>query len=134
MKVYGVDRNPIELGAVLGRGGEGVVYTRLGREGDACKIYTRPPTAARTAKLTWMVSRLQQHPDLAQWCTWPQELLFDAQQECIGFAMARLEQLRPIHEVYQPEQRKSVLPRAGIFWCAWRRIARGCLRRCTSTT
>ncbi len=126
MKVYGVDRKPIELGVVLGRGGEGVVYTRLGREGDACKIYTRPPTAARTAKLTWMVSRLQQHPDLAQWCTWPQELLFDAQQECIGFAMARLEQLRPIHEVYQPEQRKSVLPSAG--WDFLVRVATNCAR------
>ncbi len=126
MILYSGDGKPVELGKVLGRGGEGVVHVRVGNESQACKVYAKPPTDARTAKLTWMVERLGQHPDLAVWCTWPQELLFDEQQQCVGFLMERLQQLRPIHEVYQPEQRKSVLPTAG--WDFLLRAAANCAR------
>ncbi len=126
MTVYSADGKAVDLGPVLGRGGEGVVHVRVGRDAQACKIYQRPPTDARTAKLTWMVQRLQQHPDLAQWCTWPQELLFDEERRCVGFVMERLEQPRPIHEVYQPEQRKTVLPAAG--WDFLVRVATNCAR------
>ncbi len=126
MIVYSADGKPVELGSVLGRGGEGAVHLRLGDESQACKVYTKPPTDQRTAKLTWMVNRLHAHPDLAQWCTWPQELLFDDQHQCVGFAMQRLKELRPIHEVYQPEQRKTVLPTAG--WDFLVRVATNCAR------
>jgi DNA-binding helix-hairpin-helix protein with protein kinase domain len=126
VKVFGADGKAVELGAVLGRGGEGAVYARVGDDTQACKIYTKPPTDVRAAKLTWMVAHLQQHPDLAQWCTWPQELLFDEAQHCVGFAMERLWQLWPIHEVYQPEQRKAVLPLAG--WDFLVHVAANCAR------
>ena len=126
MKVYSADGTAVELGAVLGRGGEGAVHARIGNQDQACKIYTRPPSDARTAKLTWMVARLQQHPDLAQWCTWPQALLFDQQHHCVGFVMERLHELWPIHEVYQPEQRKAALPLAG--WDFLVRVATNCAR------
>ena len=116
----------VALGTVLGRGGEGVVHACLASDDLAAKIYSKAPTEARTAKLTWMVAHLTQHPDLGQWCTWPQSLLFDDDERCVGFVMQRLHELRPIHEIYQPEQRKAVLPTAG--WDFLARVAANCAR------
>lgn len=126
MTLFDAAGQPVVLGAVLGRGGEGVVHVRGDDPNQACKIYSKPPSDARTAKLTWMVQLLAQHAELAQWCTWPQALLFDETRQCVGFAMARLQQMRPIHEVYQPEQRKAVMPAAG--WDFLIRAAANCAR------
>lgn len=103
-----------------------MVYTCPQEPGLVAKIYSRAPDAEKIAKLHWMLEQLSAHPDLAQWCTWPQELVYDAEGKCVGFRMARVLELRPIHEIYQPEQRKTVLPTAG--WDFLVRTAANCAR------
>lgn len=75
---------PLVLGAVLGRGGEGIIYD-LG-DGTAAKIYhAEKLTAARRDKLQLMVT----HPIRCSGVCWPQELLCTQQGEFVGYRMAR---------------------------------------------
>ena len=124
--VFGTGQERIALGTVLGRGGEGVVYQCADDPARVVKLYAKPPTAEKVAKLQWMVRRLAEHPDLEQWCAWPQMLVHDAAGQCLGFRMARVLELRPIHEIYQPEQRKALLPMVG--WDYLIRVAANCAR------
>lgn len=126
MRILTADKQVVELGAILGRGGEGVVYLCAADPLRVAKLYSKAPAAEKVRKLQWMVAQLAQNPDLGQWCTWPQELVYDNAGHCIGFLMTRVVELRPIHEIYQPEQRKTVLPAVG--WDFLVRVAANCAR------
>lgn len=110
-----VDGNGAEvrLGQEVGRGGEGAVFRLPARPGTVAKVYTRVPDAERADKLALMVDLYRHDPTLAVWCAWPQELLFDPiSRSCRGFLMPEIEDNRPIHDLYSPEQRKARFPDA----------------------
>lgn len=110
----------------VGRGGEGSVHGLAGRPHVVAKIYRQIPDASRVDKLTAMIARLAEAPDLAQYCAWPQALVYDGDGQCAGFLMARIEEHSAVHDVYAPEQRKAIHPTMG--WNFLVRIAANAAR------
>lgn len=110
----------------VGRGGEGTVHGVAGRPYEVAKIYREIPDASRVDKLTAMIARLAKAPDLAEYCAWPQALVYNQDQQCTGFLMARIEEHSAVHDVYAPEQRKAIHPTMG--WNFLVRIAANAAR------
>lgn len=100
----------LQLAEEIGRGGEGVVLA-LADHPDLCvKIYSKPPDDDRIEKLAAMVDAFERDPSLVEWCAWPRALLRDATGRVCGFVMDRLHDLAPVHELYDPEERKRRFP------------------------
>lgn len=116
----------VDLGAEVGRGGEGTVYAVLGRPGAVAKIYAQLPDAERVDKITTMVGLYAANSALGEWCAWPRSLLRDGAGTCRGFLMARVEGHTAIHDLYNPEHRKAILPEVG--WEFLVRTAANCAR------
>jgi len=100
------------LGAQLGRGGEGSVYTLEGaRAGHVAKIYHAPLPAEKQDKLTRMALRAT--PDLLKITTWPVATLHLAVRGPVqGILMPRLVGYNDVHVLYGPAHRKREFPRA----------------------
>jgi DNA-binding helix-hairpin-helix protein with protein kinase domain len=90
----------IPLGKLLGKGAEGAVYEVIGRTDAAAKIYLKPASAERSAKLVAMQSMLT--PVLGQLTAWPIEVLRDRDGHVCGFLMANLRNSKDIHRLYSP--------------------------------
>lgn len=101
------DAGPLQLGALIGRGGEGEVYALADGSGRALKIYAQPDTA-REAKIRAMIGS-----DLAARCpavTFPQEAGFDGSGAFRGFTMPMVADGKLIHELYSPASRQQHFP------------------------
>lgn len=116
----------VALAAEIGRGGEGSVHAVAGEPALAAKIYSEIPGEDRIDKLNWMVKLLARAPELAEQCAWPKRILRDDQGRVRGFLMARLASQHPIHELYNPEQRKQTFPKA--TWRTLVEVAGQCAR------
>jgi DNA-binding helix-hairpin-helix protein with protein kinase domain len=110
----------IPLGKLLGKGAEGAVYEVSGRTDAAAKIYVKPASAERSAKLMVMQSLLT--PALAQLTAWPLEVLRDPRGNVCGFLMANLRDSKDVHRLYSPKSRLSEFPDAD-----WRMLVRAAL-------
>ncbi|GIV38881.1 MAG: hypothetical protein KatS3mg033_0681 [Thermonema sp.] len=95
MKVYTADGKLLQLGELLGSGGEGYIYEvqdKHPRGEVVAKIFHDPAKAAeREAKLRYMV---QNPPESIEqnghtFLAWPLELLFDEQGQFTGFLMPK---------------------------------------------
>lgn len=113
MIVYDRDHRPLNLGSVVGRGGEAVVYRIDTQPTRLAKIYEPAPRPDYAAKLGWMIdhpplnpTREQAHPALA----WPDALLFDAQGRLRGYRMPFIRRTTPILDVFNPRRRAEVMP------------------------
>ncbi len=113
MIVYDSRRNPIELGASVGRGGEAVVYRISGQPTRLAKLYEPAPRPNYARKLTWMVEHpplnptsAMDHPSLA----WPENLLYDAQGQLLGYRMPFIRRTVPLLDVFNPRRRAAILP------------------------
>jgi DNA-binding helix-hairpin-helix protein with protein kinase domain len=97
---------PLQLGPILGSGGEGTVYKCATDSGRLVKIY-HDPTAFHGAKLRAMLNMraLVAYPRLA----WPQELVIDASGCVCGYAMRRLSGVSLV-PITAPVLRKKKLP------------------------
>jgi DNA-binding helix-hairpin-helix protein with protein kinase domain len=126
MRLLDAQDRAVELGAEVGRGGEGVVCAVVGDAGLVAKIYATPPPPDRVSKLGAMADAYAATPSLGDWCAWPRSLLKDETGTCRGFLMARVEGFRPIHDLYDPEQRKASFPQA--TWDFLARTAANCAR------
>ncbi len=126
MQLFDARKQPVTLGPEIGRGGEGVVYQLADRPDRAAKIYSQVADADRVAKLACMVEMWSENPALADWCAWPQEMLRDESGACRGFLMPRIVDCYPVHDVYNPEQRKATFPNAR--WDFLVRAATNCAR------
>jgi len=126
MQLFDAHQQPVTLGPEIGRGGEGIVYQLVERPDRAAKIYSRIADADRVAKLACMVEMWEENPALADWCAWPQEMLRDQNGACRGFLMPHIDQCHPVHDVYNPEQRKTTFPHAR--WDFLVRAATNCAR------
>jgi DNA-binding helix-hairpin-helix protein with protein kinase domain len=110
----------IRLGAVLGRGGEGIVYS-LASAGDlAAKIYHQPLPAERAAKIQLMSSFPNEI--VKQVAAWPMGLLLTKNSRApIGLLLPKFDNAKDIHKLYSPKSRLTEFNRAD-----WRFLVRAC--------
>jgi serine/threonine protein kinase len=113
MIVYDARRRPIELGEIIGRGGEAVVYRVLNQRDSLAKIYEPVPRPNYPLKLAWMVEHPPEnptqslhHPSLA----WPDGLFYDSKRKLVGYRMPHILDAVPLLEVFNPRRRAEVLP------------------------
>lgn len=107
------------LGPCLGQGGEGAVYAVRDHPKLAVKVYHQPPPADQQAKLRAMVNLRDQR--LTALCAWPLDVLKDHEGAVVGLIMPRLEDLRPLHLLYSPKDRRREFPEAN--WSDLVRVA-----------
>lgn len=94
----------LELGKILGSGGEGTVYDVPDLQ-LAAKIYHEPLPAAKQRKMAALVAAAT--PELQKVAAWPQALLYRPSGEMCGLLMPRLTAQEPLHHLYSPAQRKQ---------------------------
>ena len=110
-KVYGEDGRPVLLGAELGRGGEGKVFEASDQDGLVAKIYHKPPSPERSAKLAAMVRH--RNESLLKIASWPVGLLHGAPGGPVsGLLMPRITAYKEIHALYGPKSRLAEFPHA----------------------
>jgi serine/threonine protein kinase len=103
----------VDLGSVVGRGGEAVVYSLAGEPGWIAKLYEPAPRPNYPAKLAWMLEHPpadptapRGHPSLA----WPAALLYDQGHRLAGYRMPYIQGAAPVLVVFNPRRRKEALP------------------------
>lgn len=101
----------VQIGRVLGKGGEGSVYEVPANPGQVAKLYHRMPDATKQAKLTFMAATADNQ--LLHYAAWPQETLHKNQNgPVIGFLMPKVTGRAPIHMLYSPAHRRQDYPKA----------------------
>lgn len=110
-------KGPIGLGKVLGKGGEGAVYEIAGRPHQVAKVYHRPVTAERAAKIEAMTAL--KNDRLLSLAAWPLDLLRSPQGQPMGLIMPKVDGHKDIHTLYSPRSRKVEFPNAD-----WRFLVR----------
>jgi DNA-binding helix-hairpin-helix protein with protein kinase domain len=100
----------VGLGKVLGKGGEGTVYEVAGQPDRVAKVYHRPASAERAAKIEAMVALKSSR--LLSLAAWPLDLLRSAQGQPIGLVMPMVDGHKDIHTLYSPRSRKVEFPSA----------------------
>lgn len=110
-KLYSGAGHPVELGQVLGQGGEGAVHEITGRPSFVAKIYHQPTHPDKALKLESMAH--QAHPALLDIAAWPVDVLRVKPQGPVqGFIMSRVNGYQEIHSLYGPSHRKRAFPHA----------------------
>jgi DNA-binding helix-hairpin-helix protein with protein kinase domain len=108
--VFGADGNRVKLGARIGGGGEGDVYTVEGSSDRAVKIYTITDKSSREAKVRKMIAGgLHQKSKLI---AFPIALLRDTSGRFAGFTMEKVTGHKALHDLYAPGARKAEFPSA----------------------
>src|SRR5512147_2821049 len=113
MVVYDAKRQPVALGAEVGRGGEASVYKLAVQPALLAKIYHRPPRPDYELKLAWMQANPPDDPTRAQGhasIAWPNDLLYDASGHLAGYVMVNVRNAVPLLQVFNPRLRAKTLP------------------------
>jgi DNA-binding helix-hairpin-helix protein with protein kinase domain len=100
----------VRLGAELGSGGEGAVYEVVGKPDSVAKIYHRPPTTEKVAKVLTMAAMKTE--GLLSLAAWPIDLLKTESDMPAGVLMPKVAGFRDIHTLYSPRNRKADFPNA----------------------
>jgi DNA-binding helix-hairpin-helix protein with protein kinase domain len=119
-----VDQNgaQIRLGRQIGdTGGEGNVYRIDGNTNLVAKIYHRPPTESKVAKLKYLP--LRETPGLKECAAWPSFILFDERKQPRGFVM-RAVSGKEVHHAFGTRDRVVDFP--GKNWDFLLNTARNC--------
>lgn len=93
--------NVINIGKVLGKGGEGTVYEIQGKPGSVIKIYHKYDEE-RSKKITLMTKLRNER--LLKYTAWPTESVKDENGKVIGFLMPSANG-KEIHILYSPKNR-----------------------------
>jgi DNA-binding helix-hairpin-helix protein with protein kinase domain len=102
--------NFLKLGAIVGRGGEGVVRELAFDPAAVAKLYHRPLDGKKAEKLRAMVQ--SSIPEIVRFAAWPISTLYKNDQ-IVGFLMRRMGRSdKPIHELYTPKTRLKEFPTA----------------------
>ncbi|MDM8532109.1 hypothetical protein QUF63_13135 [Anaerolineales bacterium HSG25] len=117
--LFNTQQQPIQLGDILGRGGEANVFEIVGRPGQVAKLYHQP-TPEKEAKLTAMLANPPAVSNTHIAIAWPIELLYQAGQ-FVGFIMPLVANSRPLFEVYNPALRHK--NQSDFNWLALHRTA-----------
>lgn len=113
MIVYDAQRRPVQLGEVIGHGGEATVYQVATQPGNLAKIYEPAPRPNYAGKLAWMVEHPPDNPTQSlghSSLAWPGGLIFDSRRKLQGYWMPYIQHAVPILEVFNPRRREKVLP------------------------
>ncbi|HEV3458927.1 MAG TPA: hypothetical protein VHG32_20440 [Thermoanaerobaculia bacterium] len=122
---YGEDGKPLELGARIGKGGEGAVSEVAGHVDQVAKVYHAPPGPEQEAKLLAM-ARLRTER-LLRLTAWPLGVIRQGRGGPVcGLLMPRVSG-RPIHLLYSPKSRHTYFPEASwaFLIAAAANLARG---------
>lgn len=119
-EVIDLSGREIHLEALIGQGGEGAVYGIRSSEDLVAKVYHRPLTAERAAKIQFMSSL--SNSTLNQVSAWPTGLLLAKSGRApVGLLLPRVKNAKDIHKLYSPKSRLSEFTRAD-----WRFLVRAC--------
>ncbi len=113
MNVYNARRQPVTLGAELGRGGEAVVYKLAVQPALLAKIYHGSAREGYEDKLAWMQANPPDDPTRAQGhasIAWPNDLLYNASGHLAGYVMVNVQNAVPLLLVFNPRSRAKTLP------------------------
>lgn len=103
-------KNRVAVAELIGKGGEGEVYTIKGRSGLAVKIYSPNLRTKREDKVRAMVGEgLAVKTDLV---AYPGDVVTDLQGNFLGFVMRLVSGYCPLHELYSPKSRQRHFPKA----------------------
>lgn len=101
------------LAGELKRGGEGAVYEVAGTSDVLAKLYLQPPSAQKSAKLTWMAAHAA--PELLKFAAWPTSTLHARPGgPALGFVMPRVRGYKEVHLLYSPQSRRREFPSADL--------------------
>ncbi len=110
VELFTTDGAPLQVGKLIGRGGEGEVYAINGSADRLVKRYTLSDLASREAKVRRMVTaELYRSTNLI---AFPINSVRDRRGRFAGFTMARIDGHEPLHELYSPGARKAAFPGA----------------------
>jgi DNA-binding helix-hairpin-helix protein with protein kinase domain len=103
----------VPIGSQIGRGGEGAVFVLQSDHSLVAKVYHKKPLPdEQVAKLNAMVS-VWSSP-LETIAAWPRSVLFDAStRKPCGILMTRMDDARPLHELYGTTNRRRHFPDVG---------------------
>ena len=104
-----VNNRPIKLAKLIGKGGEGTIYTIEGRSDEAVKVYHPNLRKSRNAKIAAMVD--QKLAEKTSLISFPKALVNDEKGNFVGFTMKLVKGYRPIHELYNPKSRQQYFPK-----------------------
>ena len=107
---YTGNGSTIKPAAVLGKGGEGTVFSIQNENDLAVKLYLPHLAAERHAKITGMVSA-NLHAS-ATFVAYPIDTVFATGGRFFGFTMRIMPGRKPAHQLYSPTGRKAAFPRA----------------------
>ena len=108
--IFDGQSQPVRLGALIGRGGEGEVYELAMDRNSAAKIYFNALSKQKIEKIRLMVA--MRNPRLEKLAAWPQGVLTRRSGETIGFVMPRIVDRTDIHHLYSPKGRCTLFMRA----------------------
>lgn len=103
----------IEIGQVLGKGGEGAVYDVPANHNVVAKLYNaqHTPDAPKQSKLRFMA--ITADKELLSYAAWPQDTLHKTYNgPVIGFLMPKVSGRAPVHMLYSPAHRRQDYPQA----------------------
>ncbi len=109
-KLVDAQGNPVELGAEIGKGGEGAVYDIRGRADNVAKLYSITPDRAKAEKIAAMVPLANER--LLKLAAWPTATLHTKSGAFAGFTMPKAAGHRPVFQLYGPKLRLQQFPRA----------------------
>ena len=103
--------NPLHLGPLLGKGGEGAVYDLAGPGPPrVAKLYHQPPPASKGEKLRAMVATAE--PALLTIAAWPLDTVHTSAGALAGLIMPKVTGYSELHLLYSPAHRRSEFPSA----------------------
>lgn len=110
--------NPVQLGAELGKGGEGSVFEVAHQAELVAKLYHKAPDSKKQAKLRFMAAH--GNAKLLSYTAWPQETLHQKSGgPVVGFLMPKVTGREPIHMLYSPAYRRQRYPKASWEFLIW---------------
>jgi DNA-binding helix-hairpin-helix protein with protein kinase domain len=106
-------KGPLQLGQVLARGGEGVVYTVAHEPALVAKLYVPGPRDGYSEKLSHMVANPPADPSSSighASIAWPVDLIADGKGRVVGYLMPRITDAVKVLTVFNPRLRSRTLP------------------------
>lgn len=102
--IRGAAGQSIQLGALLGRGGEGEVWEVKDQTTVVAKVYHKPLSADRADKIRVMAAI--HNETLRSLTAWPTQLLSDRAGKPVGLLMPKVVGRKDIHTLYSPKSRR----------------------------
>ena len=115
----------LRLGAVLGRGGEGIIYELPDKPDQVAKLYLKQPISAEKSQKIEAMAGLTD-ARLHNLTAWPVAAAQNGEGQTLGLLMKRVTAHKDIHLLFSPRSRKIEFPRAD--WRFLVRSAANCAR------